>query len=98
MFSPPRPLPRLVLGCVAIGVRVPLAAARGRRDEALVKALDPLAGLAFELGRFLPNQADAGWREHLGAVSVAVRDRRMHARRARERTASGVAGDPGMGL
>ena len=94
MFSPPPSLFRLLRTCLAVGVRVPLAVARGRRDEALFSALDPLVGLAFELGRFLPNQADAGWGERYGALRFAVRDRRMHAKRARERRASADAGHP----
>ena len=59
-FQPPGSLPRVLLG-VATVLRVPWATARAGRDAALQRALDPLCGLAFELGRFLPNVVDAGW-------------------------------------
>jgi hypothetical protein len=36
--------------------RAAAAAARGRRDAALVTAVDPLVKWAFELGRMFPNE------------------------------------------
>ena len=74
-FSPPTPLARMLLRVAAIGVRVPLAAVRGRHDDALTGALDPLLGLAFELGRFLPNTSTPSWRDRASALQRAVRDR-----------------------
>ena len=75
-FSPPTPLTRMLLRVAAAGVRVPLAAVRGRHDDALTGALDPLLGLAFELGRFLPNTSAPSWRDRASAIHLAVRDRR----------------------
>ena len=37
--------------------RAGLSATRGRRDEAIVGAIDPLTAWAFELGRLMPNSA-----------------------------------------
>ena len=39
--------------------RAGLSAARGRRDKAIVGAIDPLTAWAFELGRLMPNSAPA---------------------------------------
>ena len=75
-FSPPTPLARMLLRVAAAGVRVPLAAMRGRHDDALTGALDPLVGLAFELGRFLPNSSVPSWCDRARALQQAVRDRR----------------------
>ena len=75
-FSPPTPLTRMLLRVAAASVRVPLAAVRGRHDDALTGALDPLLGAAFELGRFLPNQSAPSWRDRASAIHLAVRDRR----------------------
>ena len=75
-FSPPTPLARTLLRVAAAGVRVPLAAVRGRYDDALIGALDPFLGLAFELGRFLPNKSTPSWRDRASALHRAVRDRR----------------------
>ena len=79
-FSPPTPLPRMLLRVAAAGVRVPRAVLRGRRDDALTGALDPLLGLAFELGRFLPNQSAPSWRDRATALARAVRQRRSGVR------------------
>jgi len=81
-FQPPGSLPRVMAAVLATSVRVPRAAARDGRDGALVTALEPVSGLAFELGRFLPNEVDAGWRERLRHVRNVRRARRAH-RRAR---------------
>ena len=75
-FSPPTPLVRMLLRVAASGLRVPLAAVRGDHDDALTGALDPLLGLAFELGRFLPNKSTPSWRDRASALRRAVRDRR----------------------
>ena len=80
-FQPPGSVPRVLLGVLAAGVRVPLAAVRGRPDETLTATLDPLVSLAFELGRFLPNHAGAGRREHLHYARRVLRQRRRHRRR-----------------
>jgi hypothetical protein len=77
-FQPPGSLPRVLAAVLATAVRVPRAAARGGRDAALVRALEPLCGLAFELGRFLPNEVGGGWAETLRRV--------RHARAARRRS------------
>ena len=84
-FSPPTPLARMLLRVAAIGVRVPLAALRGRHDDALTGALDPVLGLAFELGRFLPNKTEPSWRDRFSAFRRAVRDRRSGAPASRMR-------------
>ena len=75
-FSPPASLTRALLSGVASGVRVPLAAARGRHDEALLRAIDPLMRVSFELGRFVPNRVGSSWSERLRCVRIAARDRR----------------------
>ena len=77
-FQPPGSLPRVLAAVLATAVRVPRAAARGGRDAALVRALEPLCGLAFGLGRFLPNRVGGGWGDTLRHV--------RHARRARRRS------------
>ena len=77
-FQPPGSLPRVLAAVLATAVRVPRAAARGGRDAALVRALEPLCGLAFELGRFLPNEVGGGWADRLRHV--------RHARAARRRS------------
>ena len=79
-FSPPTPLTRMLLRVAAAGVRVPLAAARGRHDDALTGALDPLVGLAFELGRFLPNATAPTWGDRATALRRGLRDRGRPAR------------------
>jgi hypothetical protein len=38
--------------------RAASAAARGRRDTALVTGMDPLVKWAFELGRLFPNEVN----------------------------------------
>jgi len=82
-FSPPTPLTRMLLRVAAAGVRAPRAALRGRRDDALTGALDPLLGLAFELGRFLPNQSAPSWRDRVTALQRARRQRRPGVRARR---------------
>jgi hypothetical protein len=42
--------------------RAGLAAVRGRRDDALVGAIEPLSMWAYELGRLMPN--DVAERPH----------------------------------
>ena len=74
-FSPPSSLARHVLRVPAGGVRVLVAAVRGRREEALMRWLDSLVGLAFELGRFLPNEHAPSRQERLRAIRAALRDR-----------------------
>jgi glycosyltransferase involved in cell wall biosynthesis len=54
---PPARLPGLAKWAAASLARACSSAIRGRRDEALVRALDPLTVWAFELGRRLPNGA-----------------------------------------
>ena len=75
-FSPPTPLTRMLLRVAAAVGRVPTAAVRGRRDDALTGALDPLLGLAFEIGRFLPNKSDPSWRDRVTALHRTLRNRR----------------------
>ena len=77
-FQPPGSLPRVLLGVPAAVIRVPWARARAGREAALRRALDPLCGLAFELGRFLPNVVGAGWADrvrHARRVGAALRRR-----------------------
>jgi hypothetical protein len=59
-FSPPIPLWRLLRSLALTPVMVPLRRVRSGSDAALVRALDPLVALAFELGRFLPNTGGVG--------------------------------------
>jgi len=80
-FQPPGSVPRVLVVLLAAGVRVPLAAVRGRPDETLTQALDPLVSLAFELGRFAPNHTGAGRREQLRYARRVLRERRRHRRR-----------------
>jgi len=54
---PPARWPGLLAWGAASIARAGAAAARGDRDQALFKAIDPLTAWAFELGRRLPNAA-----------------------------------------
>src|SRR5689334_156692 len=56
---PPKRWPGLLAWGAASIARAGAAAARGDRDGALLKAIDPLTAWAFELGRCLPNDAPA---------------------------------------
>jgi hypothetical protein len=59
-FSPPVPLWRLARSLITMPAAVVVRRVRSGPDAALVRALDPVVYLAFELGRFLPNEANAG--------------------------------------
>jgi GT2 family glycosyltransferase len=56
---PAKRWPGLLAWGVGSVARAGVAAARGDRDQALFKAIDPLTVWAFELGRRLPNDAPA---------------------------------------
>ena len=75
-FSPPVPLWRLLRSLALTPVLVPLRRVRSGPDAALVRALDPLVALAFELGRFLPNTGDAGRLATLRHALGVARSRR----------------------
>jgi glycosyltransferase involved in cell wall biosynthesis len=62
---PPRGLPGLAVWSLGSLARACESRLRGRRDEAIVAALDPLTVWAFELGRRLPNRVPGS-----GPVSV----------------------------
>jgi glycosyltransferase involved in cell wall biosynthesis len=57
---PPRRLAGLGVWSIRSLARACRSAANGRRDDAILAALDPLTVWAFELGRRLPNDVDAG--------------------------------------
>jgi glycosyltransferase involved in cell wall biosynthesis len=57
---PPRRLPGLAVWSAGSLARACTSALGGRRDEAILRALDPLTVWAFELGRRLPNRTPAG--------------------------------------
>jgi hypothetical protein len=71
-FSPPVPVWRVTLWIASAAVRIPLAAVRRRDDEVVVRALDLAVGLAFEAGRFVPNERDVGPRARLEHVRRTV--------------------------
>jgi GT2 family glycosyltransferase len=49
----------LVKWSITSFVSATIALVRGKRDDALVRAIDPLCGWAFELGRLFPNDGKA---------------------------------------
>jgi len=81
-FSPPIRFATIGRWLAGAAVKAPWLALRGRRDDALRRALNPVIVLAHEVGRFVPNEVAPTLGQRVAHVRAVVGDRRARSARA----------------